>query len=223
MSATIVIRSHTTGGFVQSVPTGAPVLAACSAAISRVAAGDRREAMRRLSLAATGFLPVTLIAATAFGADLRVLALSVLLPGIALQVVLNRRRAAPIASAMVAGIIATGAYDLFRWSFLWAGLMQHDPIPHIGVALHLRPALVAGYLWRYAGNGAGLAIAFTALGFRGVRAGIAFGLFVCAGLLLTLVVSPFGQQMLFPLTPPTIVMAVGGHAIYGAVLGRRSQ
>jgi hypothetical protein len=182
-------------------------------------------AFDRLSLAATGFLPVTLIALSAFGvADLRVLAVTLLIPALILQVgrrALKGPRSIPVLSAIAAGIVATCLYDGFRFLFLWSGLMHGDPIPHIGVALHLHPAIVVGYLWRYLGNGAGLAVAFSSLGLRGVRAGIAFGLFVCGGLLLTLTVSPFGQQMLFPLNVATIVMATGGHMIYGAVLGAR--
>ncbi len=106
----------------------------------------------------------------------------------------------------------------YRGSFIALGLM-HDPIPHIGVALHLHPAWVFGYLWRYLGNGGGMAVAFFALGFRGVRSGIVYGLFVCSGLLFVLVAAPYGQEMLFPLSANTVVMAVGGHIIYGAVLG----
>jgi hypothetical protein len=177
----------------------------------------------RLSLAATGFLPVTLIALTAFGvADLRVLTLAVLVPAVVIQVGLGAfhpHGRVPVLAAMATGIVATSLYDVFRFTFLWSGLMAHDPIPHIGVALHLHHAVLFGYLWRYVGNGAGLAVAFGALGLRGVRAGILFGVFVCAGLVLVLAVSPLGQQLLFPLNLTTIVMATGGHAIYGAVLG----
>ena len=42
---------------------------------------------------------------------------------------------------------------------------------------------------------------------------------MCACLLVTLVVSPYGTAMLSPLTPTTVVMATLGHAIYGAALG----
>lgn len=118
--------------------------------------------------------------------------------------------------------MATFGYDLFRWSFLWFGLMQVDPIPHIGTALGLSPAWVFGYLWRYLGNGGGLAIAFTALGLRGVRAGMIFGSLVCACLIATLAIAPLGQQVLFPLNPTTVVMATVGHLIYGAILGATS-
>jgi hypothetical protein len=182
-----------------------------------------RPALPRLVLIPAGFLPVTLIAVTAFGvAGLRELAAYVLLPVVIVTVaVLTRHRglARMALGALAMGMLATALYDAYRFAFLAAGLMQVDPIPHIGVALHLHPAWVFGYLWRYLGNGGGLAIAFVALGLRGVRIGVLYGLFVCSGLLFTLVVSPYGQEMLFPLNATTVVMAVGGHIIYGGVLG----
>jgi hypothetical protein len=183
---------------------------------------DHREVALRLSLAVAGATPVTLIAATAFGvADLRSLAAHVLVPVLAATALLvagHRRAATVVLVAVVAGPIATLAYDAFRFAFLASGLMHGDPIPHIGTALHLEPAWLVGYGWRYLANGTGLAVAFIALGFRGVRAGVAYGLVVCAGLLVVLIVSPHGTQMLFTLTPATVVMALGGHAIYGALL-----
>lgn len=177
----------------------------------------------RLALVPAGFLPVSLIAASAFGvAGLRVLALGVLLPVLVVEaVVVDRHRSLLplVGTALILGAASTALYDAFRFQFLWFGLMHRDPIPHIGVALGLHPAWLFGYLWRYLGNGGGLAVAFVALGFRGVRAGVLYGLFVCAGLLVTLAVAPYGQQMLFPLNVTTVVMATGGHAIYGAALG----
>ena len=177
----------------------------------------------RLVVAGVGFVPVTLIAATAFGvSDLRWLAVHALLPALVVASVIARRDrsiAADVRGALVAGMAATAFYDTYRFAFLALGLVPTDPIPHIGRALGLQPAWMFGYLWRYVGNGGGLAVAFVLLGFRGARAGIAYGLFVCGGLLVTLVASPNGQEMLFPFTGATIVMAVGGHIIYGAVLG----
>jgi hypothetical protein len=177
----------------------------------------------RLVVAGVGFMPVTLIATTAFGvSDLRWLAVHVLVPALVVASVVVRRDrsiAADVWGALVAGVVATAFYDTYRFAFLALGLVPTDPIPHIGRALGLEPAWTFGYLWRYVGNGGGLAVAFVLLGFRGVRAGVAYGLCVCGGLLVTLVASPHGQEMLFPLTGATIVMAVGGHIIYGAVLG----
>lgn len=188
-----------------------------------------------VATAAVGFLPVTLIAASAFGvAELRTLATHVLVPVLtagAVTLVARRRAIRLLAPAFVAGLVATLLYDSFRFGFLGFGLMHHDPIPNIGEALHLRPAWVAGYLWRYLGNGTGLALAFFSLGLRDTRAGVLYGLFVCAGLLLTLAVSPYGTQLLFPITVWSAVMAIGGHVIFGATVGwfaarthaRRSQ
>jgi hypothetical protein len=154
---------------------------------------DREVAPVRLALIPAGFLPVTLIAAAAFGvAGLRDLAGFVLVPALVLVGgVLVRRPEwrSTVLQALGAGIIATALYDAYRGSFLALGLM-HDPIPHIGVALHLHPAWVFGYLWRYLGNGGGMAVAFFALGYRGVRIGIGYGLFVCSGLLVVLIAAP---------------------------------
>jgi len=187
---------------------------------------DTARVPARMTLIATGFMPVTLIAASAFGvAGLRALALGLLAPAVGLSVFDLARRPALARRAVIAlgcGVLSTAFYDAYRFAFLGLGLMHRDPIPHIGLALGLQPAWGFGYLWRYLGNGGGLAVAFVALGFRGVRAGICYGLFLCAGLLFTLVAAPYGQAMLFPLNAVTIVMAVGGHMIYGAVLGRLS-
>jgi hypothetical protein len=174
------------------------------------------------ALAAAGMLPVSLIGLSAFGLDLRLLALLVLAPVLAclaVAVATDPLTRALVVRALAAGLVATALYDLLRGGFLWSGLMDRDPIPHIGHALGIEPAWLAGYAWRYLGNGTGLALAFLALGMRGTRAGIVYGLFVCANLLLVLLVSPLGQQILFELNATTIVMATLGHAIYGAVLG----
>jgi hypothetical protein len=176
----------------------------------------------RALLIPAGFLPVTLIAVSTFEVDLRSLATYVLGPVILAVIYLMARR--PPASALVqraigAGIVATAIYDLFRFTFLWSGLIGRDPIPHIGVALGLHPAWVFGYLWRYLGNGGGLALAFSALGLEGIRRGVLYGLFVCSGLLTLLVFCPNARVVLFPLTWATVVMVIVGHALYGAVLG----
>ena len=49
--------------------------------------------------------------------------------------------------------------------------------------------------------------------------GIAYGLVIWTCLLVTLIVSPEGQLMLFPLTALTLVLSWIGHVVYGAVLG----
>lgn len=178
--------------------------------------------VRRLPLVAVGMLPVTLIGLSAFGVELRLLALLVLAPAVACLLV--RMVADPdtrrlVGRAVAAGLVATALYDLSRGSFLWLGLMHHDPIPHIGHDLGLEPAWLVGYGWRYLGNGTGLALAFLALGLRGTKVGILYGLFVCSNLLLLLLVSPYGEQVLWELNATSIVMLTLGHAIFGAVVG----
>jgi len=176
----------------------------------------------RLVLASAGVLPVALVALAAFGLGLRDLAAGVLAPVLVVSVLMTSRSRPVwqlVARAVVAGMAATALYDLFRFSLLGIGVIHRDPIPHIGSALGLHPAWAFGYLWRYVGDGGGLAVAFCVLGFRGVRHGIVFGVAVCAGLLLTLAVSPYGQELLFPLNVNTVVMATVGHVIYGSVLG----
>lgn len=184
-----------------------------------------RRAVRAVALAGAGVTPVSLIAASTFGVGLRAAAITVLLPALALVAVLaagDRPTAALVRRAVVAGVVATALYDVSRFGFLAAGVVDRDPIPHIGAELGLAPPAVFGYLWRYLGNGAGLALAFLALGLRGRAAGVLYGLAVCGGLLLTLAVSPHGEEMLFPLGPGTVVMATVGHALFGAVLGGRA-
>jgi hypothetical protein len=180
------------------------------------------DAMFRLALVGAGFLPVTLIAISTFGVvGLRDLATHVLAPVVAALAIVAVRRpptARQIGQAIVAGLVATALYDLFRFGFVLSHL-EADPIPHIGAALHLHPGWVFGYLWRYLGNGSGLALAFMALGFRGVKTGAVYGIVVCAGLITLLVVSPNAQAFLFPLNFTTVVMATVGHTIYGATLG----
>jgi hypothetical protein len=185
--------------------------------------GTRRPGwIFRLALAATGLLPVALVAACAFGAEMRPLSFVVLAPAlIVTAVAVGRDRAGWTLAigGVTAGILATAPYDLFRFLLLGVGMVHRDPIPHLGTALGLHPDWVFGYLWRYVGDGGGLALAFVALNLRGPRQGALFGLSVCAGLLVTLAVSPHGQQLLFPLNRNTVFMATAGHIIYGSVLG----
>ena len=180
----------------------------------------------RLLLAGVGVLPVSLIALSMFGIGLRGLATHVGVPALVVLAVValtHRPAAGLVGAALAIGMTATGLYDLSRFGFLWAGVVHHDPIPHIGTALGLHPAVVFGYLWRYLGNGTGLCLAFLASGRRGARDGVVFGLAVCAGLVVTLAISPHGQEVLFPLGVGTLVMAITGHAIFGAVLGSLTE
>lgn len=181
----------------------------------------------RLLLIAFGAAPVSLVGLSTFDwIGLRPLALTVLAPLTAAAIALAIARPAArrlVLAALVIGPTATLLYDLFRWTFLLAGWMDRDPIPHIGTALGAEPGWVVGYLWRFAGNGGGLALVFLTLGGRGVEAGMGHGLLICSGLVMVLVVAPNGQEALFPINPISLYMAITGHVIYGAVVGHLAE
>lgn len=133
------------------------------------------------------------------------------------------------------GILATAAYDVFRLdtvAFLgWWG----DFIPTMGTWLiDVDPSQrvlggVAGYVWRYAGDGGGLGVVFlvgaAATGLRrlGPRATVAAAVLFAVGPtwggLMVTVLLPRGQQLMFPLTPTTVTLSLIGHVIFGIVLG----
>jgi hypothetical protein len=133
------------------------------------------------------------------------------------------------------GILATAVYDVFRLdtvAFLgWWG----DFIPTMGTWLiDVDPSSrvlggVAGYVWRYAGDGGGLGVVFlvgaAATGLRRlgptvtVAAAVLFAVGPTWGGLMVTVLLPRGQQLMFPLTPTTVTLSLLGHVIFGIVLG----
>ncbi|HKF00204.1 MAG TPA: hypothetical protein VKG45_14890 [Actinomycetes bacterium] len=147
-----------------------------------------------------------------------------LLPAMLVLVVTGVRHAEWGRRALVgyiAGIIATGVYDLLRLSLTKVGVFPGDPIPGIGRLLLDDPhaSWIWGYLWRFLGNGAGMGLAFTMLPWRGVRSGIVYGTAVCLGLFALLAHWPQAQLHFFPLTVPTAIGALAGHWVYGGMLG----
>jgi hypothetical protein len=121
---------------------------------------------------------------------------------------------------LLAGMIATGVYDILRIGLMFAGLWG-DPIPSIGRLATGDPniAWYWGYVWRFVGNGGGMGVAFAMLPWRGVKLGIAYGTAVCLGLVAILYFFPVAQLHFFALTPPTAAGGMAGHWVYGAVLG----
>ena len=121
---------------------------------------------------------------------------------------------------LVAGMIATGIYDILRLGLMLAGLWG-DPIPSIGQLALDDPNAewYWGYVWRFVGNGGGMGLAFAMLPWRGVKLGIAYGSAVCTGLVVLLYFWPVAQQHFFALTPATAAGGMAGHWVYGAVLG----
>ena len=121
---------------------------------------------------------------------------------------------------LVAGMIATGIYDILRLGLMLAGLWG-GPIPSIGQLALDDPNAewYWGYVWRFVGNGGGMGLAFAMLPWRGVKLGIAYGSAVCSGLVVLLYFWPVAQQHFFALTPATAAGGMAGHWVYGAVLG----
>jgi hypothetical protein len=121
---------------------------------------------------------------------------------------------------LVAGMIATGIYDILRIGLMFAGLWG-DPIPSIGQLALNDPdtAWYWGYVWRFVGNGGGMGVAFAMLPWRGVKLGIAYGSSICLGLVGLLYFWPESQLHFFALTPLTAAGGMAGHWVYGAVLG----
>ena len=133
------------------------------------------------------------------------------------------------------GILATAVYDVFRLdtvAFLgWWG----DFIPTMGTWLiDVDPSQrvlggIAGYVWRYAGDGGGLGVVFLVLAAStGLRrlgptvttaAAVLFAVGPTWGGLMVTVLLPRGQQLMFPLTPVTVTLSLVGHVIFGIVLG----
>jgi hypothetical protein len=121
---------------------------------------------------------------------------------------------------LLAGMIATGIYDILRIGLMFAGLWG-DPIPSIGQLALNDPNTqwYWGYVWRFLGNGGGMGVAFAMLPWRGVKLGIAYGSAICLGLVGLLYFWPVSQQHFFALTPATAAGGMAGHWVYGAVLG----
>jgi len=121
---------------------------------------------------------------------------------------------------LVAGMIATGVYDVLRIGLMFAGLWG-DPIPSIGRLALNNPDVpwYWGYVWRFVGNGGGMGVAFAMFPWRSVKLGIAYGSAICLGLVGLLYFWPVSQQHFFALTPLTAAGGMAGHWVYGAVLG----
>lgn len=121
------------------------------------------------------------------------------------------------------GILATLMYDLSRVPFIYLG--WDDFIPSLGGWLsNSEENFSLGYIWRYFGNGAGLGICFVILNhflaFRRIAiAGIFYGVAVFICLDIVLVFSNHAQDIMFRLTPLSVIGSLVGHLVYGITLG----
>jgi hypothetical protein len=193
----------------------------------------RERAGLALSYAGVGFSPIAALA-LAIAEVCRLTVSASLLIGLALllAVFLVRRfpsARGPALEGFCAGLLAVLGYDIARWLTIAAGWWG-DFIPSIGGWLlgTQQPDVIIGYTYRWLGDGGGMGMAFVvavrllapALGPQCRFAlGVAYGVAIWWCLIATLIISPDGQQLLFPLTPTTLALSLGGHLIYGGLLG----
>lgn len=176
-----------------------------------------------------GLLPLSCIALHVLGMlPLSESALMLALPGYFVLVVIgliNPSIGKLVLRGWFIGLVAVALYDCSRIPFIFAG--WNDFVPHIGDWLFEQQGSnqLIGYFWRYAGNGGGLGITFLFLMqlFKKpqptIWPGIIFGLLVFSCLMLTLLIAPQGEALMFEITPFTFMASMIGHIIFGGVLG----
>jgi hypothetical protein len=184
---------------------------------------------------AVASIPVLAISADVFGwVSLGTVAVFVMAPLAIALVLLVARRQAPgdrlLLAGFVSGLVACAAYDAFRLPTIYGLHLWGDFFGSVGGwATGTSSNFAVGYLWRYVGDGGGIAVAFFALAATlsagrlskrsVVGLGVAYAVFpVWTGLVLTDALAPAGHA-LFPLTTTTLLLSLGGHLIYGTVLG----
>ena len=200
-----------------------------------------RDAAAAAVMLGIGFSPITALALSLMGiCTLPFATLVLVLPALALGIGLGFSRRSDgrlMARGFLMGIAAVACYDAVRIPFILAGWLD-DFIPRIGAMLagEGSPHTVVGYLWRYLGNGGGMGMAFVCAlrllkyppdsspcGWDRPRAtkgfGVGFGVFVWACLIGTLVLAPRGEEIMFVITPATLLLTLIGHLVFGYTLG----
>jgi hypothetical protein len=188
-----------------------------------------------------GFSPITALALSLMGIfTLPVASLLLVIPALGIATALSccrPRHGRLMLRGFLMGIIAVTCYDGVRIPFILAGWMD-DFIPKIGGMLvgNGDRHLILGYLWRYLGNGGGMGMAFVCV-FALLKhlmkehqqaritprltkcIALGFGCFVWACLILTLHISPQGEDMMFVITPTSLLLSWIGHLVFGYTLG----
>src|SRR5579859_1255492 len=179
--------------------------------------------------------PSLAISGEVFGVvSLRTVSAVVLFPVLAILAVLVIVKPAGIDRTARAGfawgVAACAGYDLFRLPAVYVFHLWGDFFGRIGGwATGTGSDYLAGYLWRYLGDGAGIGVVVfilaTAIGVsswprrRVIGSTVAFAVFpVWTGLMVTDALAPHGRA-LFPLDATTLVLSLVGHLIFGAILG----
>jgi hypothetical protein len=202
----------------------------------RLELGATPKFLARLHLhLAVASIPVLAISADVFGwVSLMTVAVFVMAPLAIALVLLVAGRPKPgdylLLAGFVCGIVACAGYDAFRLPTIYGLHLWSDFFGSVGGwATGTKSNFAVGYLWRYVGDGGGIAVAFFALAAtvsagklsKGsvVGLGVGYAVFpVWTGLVITDALAPQGHA-LFPLTTTTLFLSLGGHLIYGTVLG----
>jgi hypothetical protein len=139
-----------------------------------------------------------------------------------------------VRQGFIAGIVACVPYDVFRLSAVHVGHLMGDFIPALGTWITGdtgAEAAAVGYLWRYLGDAAGAGVGFYVVAFtlglhrwshprRIVLAAVVYAICpVWSGLIGLVTLAPRGQELMFRLTPATLLVTLIGHIIFGLVLG----
>lgn len=184
---------------------------------------------------AVGSIPVLGISAHVLGwVSLSIIDLYVLAPllvVLAALVLVRPDRSDKVALAgFLWGLVACAGYDAFRLPTIYGLHLWGDFFGSVGGwAMGSESNYLVGYLWRYIGDGGGIAIAFFAVAatlrigswprWQVIALGVAYGVFpVWSGLILTDLFAPPGRE-LFPLSLTTLTVSLIGHLIYGLILG----
>lgn len=179
--------------------------------------------------------PLLAISGEVFGVvSLRAVSTLFLFPVLAVVAVLVIFKPAGIDRTALAGfawgMVACAGYDLFRLPNVYVFHLWGDFFGRIGGWATGTPSnYLAGYLWRYLGDGAGIGVViFLQAAIIGVSSwprrrvvGFTVAFAVCpvwTGLVLTDGLAPAGRA-LFPLNATTLALSLAGHLIYGAILG----
>lgn len=179
---------------------------------------------------AIGFSAITALAIAIFGwLPLDIAAYLLIVPSLVIWLVigiLHPDYGKLALKGFIIGILACFFYDSMRFVTITLGLWG-DFIPRIGMwLLHThKPDWVIGYIWRYVGDGGFMSVAFV-VGYRLLKpaldvriAALIFGIAIWLCLIGTILLAPYGSQMLFALTPITFSLSLLGHIIYGLAIG----
>jgi hypothetical protein len=192
--------------------------------------------MVALMMLGIGFAPISALALSLMGIlTLPVASLILVIPALAIAIGLSSYHygyGRLMLHGFLMGIIAVTCYDCVRIPFIMLGWMD-DFIPKIGIMLvgDDNHHVSVGYLWRYLGNGGGMGMAFVTayalLSHRflvlrllgGMKCALLFGLIVWACLIITLKISPQGEDLMFVITPTSLLLSLIGHLVFGFTLG----